>query len=121
MIEAMDRMASRPQSVRRLRRRHGSTTQPRYAAGIVRDHHARFGFFAMLAPPDVDGSLKEIEYAFDVLKADGIGQHSNCDVTASILVRASSRRSSTSSTAASRRGRLAHGPRRRRGQAHAPP
>jgi len=48
-----------------------------YAAGIVRDHRSRFGFFAMLAPPDVDGSLKEIEHAFDVLKADGIGLHSN--------------------------------------------
>jgi predicted TIM-barrel fold metal-dependent hydrolase len=48
-----------------------------YAADIVRDHRTRFGFFAMLAPPDVDGSLKEIEYAFDVLKAEGIGLHSN--------------------------------------------
>ena len=50
-----------------------------HAAGIVRDHRTRFGFFAMLAPPDVDGSLKEVEYAFDVLKTDGIGLHSNYD------------------------------------------
>jgi predicted TIM-barrel fold metal-dependent hydrolase len=50
-----------------------------YAAGVVRDRGARFGFFAMLAPPDVEGSLKEIEYALDVLKADGIGLHSNYD------------------------------------------
>jgi 6-methylsalicylate decarboxylase len=48
-----------------------------YAAGIVRDYRSRFGFFAMLAPPDVDCSLKEIEYALDVLKADGIGLYSN--------------------------------------------
>lgn len=49
------------------------------AASLARDHRARFGFFAMLAPTDIDGSLKEMEYALDVLKADGIGFHSNYD------------------------------------------
>lgn len=50
-----------------------------YAADLVRDHRSRFGFFAVVAPPDVDGSLAEIAYALDVLHADGIGFHTNYD------------------------------------------
>ena len=44
-----------------------------YAKRLMADHPGRFGVFAMLPLPYVDESLKEIEYAFDTLKVDGIG------------------------------------------------
>jgi predicted TIM-barrel fold metal-dependent hydrolase len=44
-----------------------------YTKKLMADHPGRFGLFATLPLPHIDESLKEIAYAFDVLKADGIG------------------------------------------------
>jgi predicted TIM-barrel fold metal-dependent hydrolase len=44
-----------------------------FARKLASDHPGRFGVFAMLPMPHVDECLKEIAYAFDVLKVDGIG------------------------------------------------
>ena len=44
-----------------------------FGAKVVADHRGRFGLLAALPMMDVDGALKEIEYALDTLKADGFG------------------------------------------------
>jgi predicted TIM-barrel fold metal-dependent hydrolase len=48
-----------------------------YTKKIMADHPGRFGLFAMLPLPHIEESLKEIAFAFDTLKADGVGIMTN--------------------------------------------
>ncbi|GAB4338804.1 MAG: amidohydrolase family protein [Candidatus Abyssubacteria bacterium] len=48
-----------------------------YLADLLARHPTRFGGFALLPLPDIDGTLEEIAYSLDVLKLDGVGMHSN--------------------------------------------
>lgn len=50
---------------------HSARLMNEYGARLRSDHVGRFGVFATLPLPDVDASLREIEYTFDTLKADG--------------------------------------------------
>lgn len=43
-----------------------------FAAEVVARHPGRFGFFATLTLPDIEGSIAEAVYAFETLKTDGV-------------------------------------------------
>ena len=42
------------------------------SARLVSDHPGRLGVFAVVPLPDVDAALREVEYALDTLKFDGV-------------------------------------------------
>ena len=46
-------------------------------AKLIQERPDRFGSFAALPLPDVDGALLELEYALDALKLDGVVLFSN--------------------------------------------
>jgi predicted TIM-barrel fold metal-dependent hydrolase len=48
-----------------------------FQADMRRDYPGRFGIFAPLSMMNIDATLKEIEYAFDTIKADGINLQTN--------------------------------------------
>jgi 6-methylsalicylate decarboxylase len=48
-----------------------------YAARLAADHPGKFGVFAFMPLPHIDITLREIEYAYDTLKVDGIGMYTN--------------------------------------------
>jgi 6-methylsalicylate decarboxylase len=49
-----------------------------YTADLVTKRPDRFGNFAMVPLPDFDGTLLELEYALDTLRADGVILLGNC-------------------------------------------
>ena len=50
-----------------------------YGAKLAQDFPGRFGMWGAIPLPDVDGSLREIEYIYDQAKLDGIGLLSSYD------------------------------------------
>ena len=48
-----------------------------YGATLMQQYPAKFGLMGGIPMPDLEGSLREVEYAYDTLKVDAIGIYSN--------------------------------------------
>jgi 6-methylsalicylate decarboxylase len=56
----------------KIERREMARRVNEYTADLVAKRPGRFGNFATLPLPDVDGAVRELEYALDTLRADGV-------------------------------------------------
>ncbi len=48
-----------------------------YGAELMQQYPKRFGLMGGIPMPDIEGSLREVEYAYDTLKVDAIGIYTN--------------------------------------------
>ena len=48
-----------------------------YGARLMQQHPTKFGLMGGIPMPDLEGSLKEVAYAYDTLKVDAIGIYTN--------------------------------------------
>jgi predicted TIM-barrel fold metal-dependent hydrolase len=48
-----------------------------YGAELMQQYPKRFGLMGGIPLPDIEGSLREVEYAYDTLKVDAIGIYTN--------------------------------------------
>src|SRR5262249_48185811 len=72
-LEQMDTAGVRPAIANGEEGRSWARDCNEFGAQMARDFPGRFGMFAAIPLPDIEGSMREISYALDTLKLDGIG------------------------------------------------
>ena len=48
-----------------------------YGATLMQQYPKRFGLMAGIPMPEIEGSLRQVEYAYDTLQVDAIGIYTN--------------------------------------------